>query len=374
MTAKAITPQVDPAAEPAAAADCITTTELLKLAHARTAGPTWDYVTGGSESETAKRRNRAAIDAWAFVPRVLLNVSRIDLATTILGTRLRMPVMLAPVGSLQVVGDGGAASSIQAAHQFGSLPVISSSSQPSIEDCAAAAPCDKWYQLYIRGDWDWVKAQVGRIRSAGYRALVLTVDAPVYSVRDRQLHNRWLPPSKKAVHDSADQQALMDWDFVARLKQFAGIPLALKGIQCAADAELALARGVDVIWLSNHGGRHLDHARPTLDVLREVAPVVAGQVPIVVDGGFMRGSDIIKAIAFGATAVAVGRMQAYALAAGGAAGIRRYLEIVEEEMQTTMAMLGVTGLAGLNAGYLVRLGAAGTAPRPFPQLPEHITI
>jgi glycolate oxidase len=379
MTAKVITPQTvtspaKPAAEPSAVEDCITTTELLKLAHARIAGPTWDYVAGGSESETAKRRNRAAIDAWAFVPRVLRNVSRVDLSATVLGTRLRMPVLLAPVGSLQVVGDGGAASSIKAAHQFGVLPVISSSSQPSIEDCAAAAPCDKWYQLYIRGDWDWVEAQVGRIRSAGYRALVLTVDAPVYSVRDRQLHHRWLPPSKKAVHDSADQQALMDWDFGARVKKFAGIPLALKGIQCAADAELALKHGVDVIWLSNHGGRHLDHARPTLDVLREVAPVVAGHAPIVVDGGFMRGSDVIKAIAFGASAVAVGRMQAYALAAGGAAGVRRYLEIVEEEMQTTMAMLGVTTLSGLNAGYLERLGLAGTAPRPFPQLPDHITI
>ena len=354
--------------------DCITTTELILRAHGRSAAATWDYVCGGSESETAKRRNRAAIDSWAFVPRVLLDVSRIDLATTILGTRLRMPVMLAPVGSLQVVGDGGAASSIRAAHAFGSLPVISSSSQPSIEDCAVAAPCDKWYQLYIRGNWEWVKTMVGRIRSASYRALVLTVDAPVYSVRDRQLHNRWLPPSKQAVHDAADQQAMMDWDFVARVKDIAGIPLALKGIQCAADAEIALKRGIDVIWISNHGGRHLDHARPTLDVLREVAPVVAGRATIVVDGGFMRGADFIKAMAFGATAVAVGRMQAYALAAGGAAGVRRYLEIVEEEMQTTMAMLGVTALAGLNPDYLERYGPAGTAPRPFPHLPEHIVI
>jgi isopentenyl diphosphate isomerase/L-lactate dehydrogenase-like FMN-dependent dehydrogenase len=129
-----------------------------------------------------------------------------------------------------------------------------------------------------------------------------------------------------------------------------------------------------VVWISNHGGRHLDHARPTLDVLREVAPVVAGKASIVVDGGFMRGGDFIKAITFGATAVAVGRMQAYALAAGGAAGVQRYLEIVEEEMQTTMAALGVTALVGLNPGYLERYGSAGTAPRPFPGLPEHIVI
>jgi isopentenyl diphosphate isomerase/L-lactate dehydrogenase-like FMN-dependent dehydrogenase len=366
-------PSAAPAAEISAADDCITTTELILKAHARSEAATWGYVSGGSESETAKRRNRAAIDAWAFVPRVLRNVSRIDLSAQILKTRLRMPVLLAPVGSLQVVGEGGAASSIGAADVFGVLPVISSSSQPPIEDCAKAAQCDKWYQLYIRGDWDWVKTMVGRIRTSSYRALVLTVDAPVYSVRDRQLHHRWLPPSKKAVHDD-DFQALMDWDFVARVKEFAGIPIALKGIQCAADAEIALKRGVDVIWVSNHGGRHLDHARPTLDVLREVAPVVGGRVPIVVDGGFMRGSDFIKAIAFGATAVAVGRMQAYALAAAGAAGIRRYLEIVEEEMQTSMAMIGVTSLAELNPGYLKRLGRAGTAPRPFPLLPEDINI
>ena len=127
---------------------------------------------------------------------------------------------------------------------------------------------------------------VGRIRTASYRALVLTVDAPVYSVRDRQLHHRWLPPSKKAVHDD-DFQALMDWDFVARVREFAEIPVVLKGIQCAADAELAVKHGAGAIWISNHGGRHLDHARPTLEVLREIAPVVAGRAPIVVDGGFI---------------------------------------------------------------------------------------
>jgi isopentenyl diphosphate isomerase/L-lactate dehydrogenase-like FMN-dependent dehydrogenase len=307
-----------PAAQQSAADDCITTTELIMRAYARSDAATWAYVSGGSESETAKRRNRAAIDDWAFVPRVLVDVSRINTATKILTTRLRMPVMLAPVGSLQVVGEGGAASSIKAANEFGILPVISSSAQPSIEDCAAAAPCDKWYQLYIRGDWHWAKAQIARIRRASYRAIVLTVDAPVYSVRDRQLHHRWLPPSKTAVHDD-DHQALLDWGFVDLLKDEAHMPVVLKGIQCAADAETALRHDVDVIWISNHGGRHLDHARPTLDVLREVSSVVAGAAPIVVDGGFMRGSDFLKAIAFGATAVAVGRMQAYALAAGGAA-------------------------------------------------------
>jgi isopentenyl diphosphate isomerase/L-lactate dehydrogenase-like FMN-dependent dehydrogenase len=364
---------LQPAAPEAAADDCITTTELIMRAYARSEAATWAYVSGGSESETAKRRNRAAIDAWAFVPRVLVDVSRVNTGTRILGTALRLPIVLAPVGSLQVVGEGGAASSIRAAHEFGVLPVISSSSQPSIEDCAAAAPCDKWYQLYIRGDWHWAKGMIARIRRAHYRALVLTVDAPVYSVRDRQLHHRWLPPSKTAVHDD-DHQALLDWNFVDLLKDEAGIPLALKGIQCAADAEIALKHGVDVIWISNHGGRHLDHARPTLDVLREVAPVVAGQVPIVVDGGFMRGSDFIKAVALGATAVAVGRMQAYALAAAGAAGVKRYLEIVEEEVQTTLAAIGVTSLAALDSSCLERLGSDGTAPRPFPLLPAHINI
>jgi glycolate oxidase len=361
-------------AAPAAAGDCITTTELIQLAHARLAAPNWDYVAGATESETAKRRNRAAIDAWAFVPRVLRNVSSIDISAKILGTSLRLPVLLAPVGSLQVVGEGGAASSVKAAADFGVLPVISSSSQPSIEDCAAAAGCDKWYQLYIRGDFDWVKAMVGRIREAGYRALVLTADAPVYSVRDRQLQHRWLPPSIAGGIPGERYQALLDWDTAARIKDEARLPLAIKGIQCAADAEIARKRGIDVIWITNHGGRQLDHARGTLDVLREVAPVVAGKAPIVVDGGFMRGSDFLKAIAFGATAVATGRMQAYALAAGGAAGIKRYLEILEGEMRTTLAMIGVTSLAGLDPSYLERVGPAGAAPRPFPLLPEHINI
>jgi len=153
-----------------------TATEIIAKAHKVLPAPIWDYIAGGSESETTKRRNRESIEEWAFRPRVLRNVSAIDVTTTLAGTRLRLPVVLAPMGSLQTIRERGAAHVVKAAEAFGALPVISSSTQPSIEDTARAAGGDKWYQLYIRGDFDWILETVKRIADAGYRALVLTVD------------------------------------------------------------------------------------------------------------------------------------------------------------------------------------------------------
>lgn len=348
-----------------------TTTEILAKAHETLPAPIWDYVAGAAESETTKRRNRESIEEWAFRPRVLRKVPSVDISTSLLGTALRMPVVLAPVGSLQTIAEGGALHTVKAAAAFGTLAVISSSTQPPFEETARAAPGDKWFQLYIRGDLDWLAKTLGRVRDAGYRALVLTVDAAWYSIRERQLQHHWKPPSLTAQPDIR-YQALLDWDMVERIRDLARLPIVLKGIQTAEDAELAMRIGIDVLWLSNHGGRHPDHARGGMHILVEVIDRLHAKTPIIVDGSFLRGSDVIKAIALGAQAVAIGRLQAYALGAGGAPALVRLLEILDNEMRTGMAMIGVTSLAQLGRSFLERLGPPAGGPNPFPLLPERI--
>ncbi len=345
-----------------------TTTEIVRRAHEMLAPPVWDYVAGGAETETTLRRNRDAIGALAFRPRILRNVAEVDTSTTLLGTRLRIPYILAPVGSLQAVTEDGAAASVRAAITFGTLSTVSSVSQPGLEATAEAATGDKWFQLYIRGDFNWVTEVVDRVRNAGYTALILTVDVAHYSRRERQIIGRWLPPGRRTLRDE-QYQAMLDWETALRIKQVARMPVGIKGIQTAEDAEMAMRDGFDVIWVSNHGGRQLDHARAGIEVLPEVAAVVAGRAPIVVDGGFMRGTDVLKAIALGATAVGTGKLHALALAAGGEAGLVRMLEILEIEIKTSMGLLGVTSLAQLDASYVASMGPVQNPPGAFPFLP-----
>jgi isopentenyl diphosphate isomerase/L-lactate dehydrogenase-like FMN-dependent dehydrogenase len=340
-----------------AVTDFETTTEIIHAAQQKLDPTVWDYVTGGAETETSIRRNREAIEALAFRARILRNVVQIDTATTLLGTALRIPYILAPVGGLQGLTADGAASQVRAACAFGTLPVVSSVSLPALEESAAAAAGDKWFQLYIRGDLEWIKAILERVRASGFRALVITVDTAIYGNRERQKLQRFVPQGRRDA-GGEDFQAALDWEMLDRIRAVAGMPIIVKGIQTAEDAELALEHGVAVVWVSNHGGRQLDHAVGTLDVLPEVVAAVRGRAPVIVDGGFMRGTDILKAIALGATAVATGRMHAWALGAGGEPALARMLEIVEYELRTAMGLLGVTSLAQIDASYIRRADAS----------------
>jgi isopentenyl diphosphate isomerase/L-lactate dehydrogenase-like FMN-dependent dehydrogenase len=337
--------------------DYETTTEIIYAAEQKLDPTVWDYITGGAETETSIRRNREAIESLAFRARILRNVTAIDTSATLLGTKLRLPYILAPVGGLQGVTAGGAAAQVQGACEFGTLPVVSSVSLPSLEESAGAAAGDKWFQLYVRGDLDWIKTIVGRARDAGFRALVITADTAIYSNRERQKLNRFVPLGRRDIAGE-DFQAALDWDTLDRIREFAGMPVVVKGIQTAEDAELAVEHGVAAVWVSNHGGRQLDHAIGSLDVLPEVVAVVHGRVPVIVDGGFMRGTDILKAIAVGASVVAAGRMHAWALGAGGVPALTRMLELVENEVVTSMGLLGVTSLKQLNPSYVRRADAS----------------
>ena len=320
----------------------------------------WDYLVGASESETTMRRNRLAFDRLAFRPRILNDVSKVDTSTTFLGSGLRIPALLAPIGSLQVFNPEGGAASTRAAAEFGITHVVSSVTEPSLEAISAAAARPKVFQLYIHGDWGWIEEMVGRIKDAGYIGLCITVDTAHYSRRERPMLTRWTPPTRRRAYDPA-HSASVTWDTVDRIKSLAGLPFMLKGIATAEDAKIAVEHGVDVVWVSNHGGRQLDYGQGTMDMLGEVVEAVGGRADIVLDGGVQRGADILKAVALGARAVALGKLQGWGLAADGQAGIVRMLEILEDEIIVAMALLGVTSIDRLGPEYVCEAEAV-TAP------------
>jgi glycolate oxidase len=328
----------------------------------------WDYIVGGAESETTLRRNRMALDSLAFRPRVLRDVGKVDASTQQLGRKLRLPVVLAPVGSLESFHRAGAESVVRATGEFGVGHMLSSVCDPGLEDLAATAPdALRLYQLYVRGDAAWVDDHVERAIAHGYAGFCLTVDTAHYSRRERDIAKRFVTAGRRRVQGRAFQAAL-DWRTVERIKSKFKIPLAIKGIATAEDAALALEHGVEWIYVSNHGGRQLDHGRGSLDVLPEVVDAVAGRARIFVDGSICRGTDIVKAIAAGADLVGIGRMQCYALAAGGQAGVLRLLELLEDEVQRCLGLLGVTRLADLDRSYLCA-AAPANAPHVLSAFP-----
>jgi len=247
------------------ALDFITNQEIIMAARRNLTDSVWHYLTGGAESETTMRRNRFGLDSLAFRPRALADVSKVDPSTTFLGQNLAIPVMLAPIGSLQSITPGGGATVAKAAAEFGTINFVSSVTQPSLEEIAAASAKAKIFQLYVQGDLKWVDNLLARVTCAGYSALCLTVDTAHYGRRERQMMDRWLPPSRRGV--GYEYRAGLTWDTLDAIKEMAGLPFILKGVATAEDAVLAVEHGVSAIYVSNHGGRQLDHGRATIDML-----------------------------------------------------------------------------------------------------------
>src|SRR6266567_4269280 len=326
--------------------------EFIRKARANLNQNAWDYIVGAAETETTMRRNRMALDEIAFRPRVLRNVAKVDASLEMFGRKLRLPVMLAPVGALELFDPGAGAGVARAAQRFGAVHMLSSVTEPGLEKVAEAAPgALRIFQLYVRGDDDFVEDQVNRAIANGYAAFWLTVDTAHYSRRERDIAKRYVRESRIRATGSDFQKGL-EWRTVKLIKDKFKIPLVLKGIATAEDAAIALDHGVDWIYVSNHGGRQLDHGRGSMHVLPEIVGAVAGRARIMVDGSFCRGTDIVKAIASGADLVGIGRLQCWALAAAGEAGITRMLELLEDEVIRCLGLLGVTSLAELNKSYL----------------------
>jgi len=335
--------------------------ELIAEARQNLNQNNWDYIVGGTETETTLRRNRLALDSIAFRPRVLRDVSKVDASAEFLGRRLRLPLLLCPIGSIESFHAPGAVSAASAAQQFGIAYMLSSVCEPGLEAVAKAAPdALRIFQLYVRGDDAWVDGHVERAIAHGYAVFCLTVDTAIYSRRERDLAKRHVTTGRLRASGSAFQAAL-DWRTVARIKRRFDAPVAIKGIATAEDALIALDHGVEIIYVSNHGGRQLDHALGAMEVLPEIVETVGGRAKIVVDGGFCRGSDIVKAIAAGAHLVGLGRMQCYALAAAGQAGVVRMLELLEDEVCRALGLLGVTQWGGLDQTCLRAATPTGSA-------------
>lgn len=332
----------------------------------------YDYYAGGAEDEVTVRENREAFRRRAIRYRVLVDVSERDLSCEILGVKMPFPIILAPTSQHKLAHPDGEAETARAAASLGALMTVSSISTVTIEDVAAAAPeAARWFQLYCYGD-RWIsELLVKRAYESGYRAIVLTVDVPVLGRRERDIRNNYqlpagltfanfenLPPppvrdgSELTAFFSRTQSAELNWDDVDWLRSLYPLPMIVKGIVRADDARRAVEAGFDAIWVSNHGGRQLDTAIATGDALPEVVDAVGGVVPVIVDGGIRRGTDVLKALALGATAAAVGRPQLWGLAVGGAPGVRRVLELMRDELSMAMALAGCRVVADIDRSLI----------------------
>ncbi|MGH6679316.1 MAG: alpha-hydroxy acid oxidase, partial [Bradyrhizobium sp.] len=251
--------------------------ELVRKARANLNQNAWDYIVGAAETETTLRRNRMALDEIAFRPRVLRDVSRVDASVERFGRKLRLPVMMAPVGALEIFDPAGAAAVTRGAAAFGAAHMLSSVSEPGLEKVAEAAPdALRIFQLYVRGDDAFVEDSVSRTIANRYTAFCLTVDTAHYSRRERDIAKRYVRESRLRA-TGGDFQKGLEWRTVKLIKDKFKIPLVIKGIATAEDAQIALDHGVDWIYVSNHGGRQLDHGRGSMDVLPEVVDAVAGR-------------------------------------------------------------------------------------------------
>ena len=325
-----------------------TVTEMLVMAQRNLSHDEWDYINGAAESETSLRRNRQALDSLAFRPRILRDVRSIDLSTKLVGAPLTMPVVLAPIGGLQRMTKGAANDVDSAAAACGVMNFISTVTDPSIEEVAANSPHN---QIYVRGDDQWIRKPVRRIMDAKYWGIAITVDSAFYGNRER-LHPSLIATRRVAARD---WQKGVTWDTVKLIQDMIGdTPLFIKGVMTAEDAALCVQHKVNSVYISNHGGRQLDHVLGNIETLSEVVAAVDGKADVVIDGGFVRGTDVVKALALGAKAVGIGRLQAWALGAGGAEGLIACLENLRTEIITTMGLVGVKNIGELNPSYITK--------------------
>jgi len=333
----------------------------------------YEYVAGGAGDEITLRENRAAFERLRLKPRVLVDVSKLDTTVTLFGEKLRHPILLAPTAYHRLVHDEGELASVRGAAAAGAVLVASSSSTTSIERMGKAATGPMWFQLYVQPDRGFTRELVERAQASGCRALCVTVDAPVLGARNRETRSGFkLPPGlerenlKKLGADlvtgsgrpaeGAVYSSVLDptvtWKDIDWLLKLSRVPVLLKGVLTKEDAATAVKAGVAGLIVSNHGGRNLDTVPATIDALPRVVDAAAGRMPILVDGGVRRGTDVLKAIARGANAVLIGRPYLYGLAVGGADGVTRVVNILRAELEGAMALTGRRSLAEIDRGVL----------------------
>ncbi|MGI9021038.1 MAG: alpha-hydroxy acid oxidase [Solirubrobacterales bacterium] len=313
------------------------------------------YFAGGAADERTLRRNVEAFTEWELIPRVLVDVSVVDASVELLGSRLSMPLLVAPVAFQRAAHPDGEEGMARAAGAAGTAMCLSTIANATPASVAAAAPdTERWLQLYCFRDRAVTEAIIAEAVESGCKAIALTVDAPRAGRRERDLRTGVktqhsapavqaavgsdVPLTPKEVFDLVDPS--LDWDSLAALVEGCELPILLKGVIAPADAELAVEAGAAGVIVSNHGGRQLDGVPATIDVLGDVADMVAGRAPVLVDGGIRRGGDVLTALALGASAVLVGRPALWGLTVDGEAGARRVLELLKAEIELGLTLLG----------------------------------
>jgi 4-hydroxymandelate oxidase len=341
------------------------------LARKRLSRMAYDFVRCGGADEITMRENRLAFERIRLSPRVLVDVSELDTRLTLLGTQLDFPILLGPVGFQRLFHRDGELETARAANRSRTLMVVSSFATTSIEQIAGETRNALWYQLYVSNDRGLTRGNVQRAVAAGYKAICLTVDTPVLGPRYNRLEFS-LPDGIEAVdlrgmseahahtgrtmHRSKIYEERFDptlsWRDLDWLRSTAGIPILLKGVLNPDDASRAIDNGIDGLIVSNHGGRNLDRVPAAIDALPRVTAAVAGRIPVLLDSGVRRGTDIVAALALGASAVLIGRPYIYGLAARGAEGIERVVAILREELERAMALTGRRSLAELDSSVI----------------------
>ena len=353
----------------AAAADAIDVFDLEAVAEARIPMAHWAYLAGGVNDDAMLRINRDAFRHYAVRSRRLVDVSDVDMSVNIFGERWPTPIVLAPVSGQLAFHPDGELASARAARSRNHLQMLSTVSSTSVEAVAEARGAPVWFQLYTMGGWQGIRARLRRAEAAGCPVVALTVDlaggtgarhtlarASRADTRDcAACHEGDGPaarPRPMTVGGDGTDGVSLDWTFVDRLRQETTMKVFLKGIVRGDDAEMAIERGVDGIIVSNHGGRADDSGRGSIDSLAEVAPAVAGRVPLFMDSGIRRGADIFKALALGADAIMVGRPYIWGLGAFGQAGVERALDMLTTELEIAMQSFGARSIADIGPDYI----------------------
>ena len=328
--------------------------EMEALAKTKLPIGSYAYVASGAGAEVTMRANRAAFGRWVFRPRVLVNVKDRDVSTTVLGAKVTMPVLIAPYALQCLLDPEGEVATARAAGAAGTAMALSMGSTRTIEDVGDAASGPLWFQPYLFDDLGIVRDVISRAEASRYKAICLTCDSPALGYREAQ--TRWpaklpdgvgwanMPTEVSTGKPKWLSGAAWTWGMLDDIRKTTKLPILLKGILTAEDARLAVEHGAAAIVVSNHGGRQLDGSIASLDALPEIVDAVAGRIEILLDGGIRRGTDVLTALALGARAVLVGRAAAWGLAVGGQAGVERVLQLLRDELSTSMAIVGARTL------------------------------
>jgi len=324
-----------------------------------------DYYAGGAGDEQTLADNVAAWRRLWIRPRVMVDVSTVDTTCTLFGQRLALPLLLAPIAAARLLHPEGERAAARAAGCAGTVYCLSTRATTDLAEVAGAATGPLWFQLYADRDRARCERVLARVAEHGFKAVLLTVDFPVNARRERELRhdNVPLPPGIALASHLGEPltgdtkpvggwNASLTWDDIAWIREACGLPVLVKGVLTAQDAQLAIQAGAAGIVVSNHGGRQLDGAIPTAVALPEVAAAVAGRAPVLVDGGIRDGADVLRALALGADAVLVGRPYAWGLAAAGEAGVRRVIDAFAQDLSRVLALAGCPTLADVSLDHL----------------------